>query len=119
MKFYRISYLPQKYDEHKLGNEWHRQLRLANSKILGSTTFFFFWGSGGRRDGNLFIFLLSFFFLTGPFYPSFQSCSFLVNSLARYRLYRDMRLTGNMINFTGEGGMGPFRCLTNCTRQKF
>ena len=26
-----------------------------------------------------------------------------------------MKLTGNMIDFTGEGRMGPFRCLTNCT----
>ena len=59
MKFYRISYLPQKYDEHKLGNEWLRQLRLANSKNLGSTTFFFFLGAVGVGDGNLFSFLFS------------------------------------------------------------
>ena len=26
-----------------------------------------------------------------------------------------MRLTGNVNNFTSEGGMRPFRCLTNCT----
>ena len=79
-------------------------IKTSQLKNLRFNHIFFFLGAvGAVGDGNW------------PFYFSFQSCSFLVNSLARNRLYRDMRLTGNMINSTGEGGMGPFRCLTNCT----